>query len=724
MLNKKMSTRIEVVRVYCTRGTDWALVSCRNASGDLFKCAGTFGCAGSEMVPGQIYVGNTSKKRAHNGSVQQQFRGRPVSREAHALKKAFATAGLNYTDRSATFSKLRDPKTILAALERSQNATLMSVPNIGRKKLEKMYRAYDLVKLTLQRSSTLKKFLPSLFEYLSGNQKEAIEKWFHGGDEDGEFERFVTFVRTDPWRIQYDTEYDNFAHYEVDRRADFLRATTAKSRQTMIDRALKDMGITSFESDPRYRRNRAIHCIREHMKKTGDYWMPRRTLLARLGVSALDPSWPCISHDRYVALSKYAHIERFLQTTFDNIRADYRPVKYTMPPDDVRLDEHQRDAVRQACLHPLFILQGGAGVGKTTVCEHIVTALGRGKVTCAAPTGKAAQRLHELVKIPTYTVHRLVYMSDTVEVPSILLLDEQSMQEPEVLARLLTKRHFKKIIFVGDVAQLTSVGPGQFFRDLCDSDVPKVELTKIYRSESHIASNGQKVRVGDSDLDTDETSFEICRYEDDAQLVHTCRDMYRADGQMPMVLCNTNAEVAGLNDDLRQICNPLGAKPKTNAFNLDYVSKNVWRYPKWRFGQGDSVINIKNYYTEEENGKKVLLVANGEIGTVSRVTDTTCKVAFFAGAVTFNFAEDGADYLRPAYALTVNKAQGSEYDTVVVKSRVAWGDQRERFYTAITRAKQKCVVFEVGNAIEECVRAPVARRKTFLFRENVTINGY
>jgi len=435
-----------------------------------------------------------------------------------------------------------------------------------------------------------------------------------------------------------------------------------------------------------------------------------------MNVREVDPAWPCLCRDGFIALAKYAAIEQFIKSTFDTIRQGYNQGQYTMPSDEAMLDEYQRGAVEQACKHPLFILAGGAGVGKTTVCEHIVQALGKKNVTCAAPTGKAAQRLQELVNVQTFTVHRLVYMSDTVEVAPILLLDEQSMQEPEILARLFIKRQFKKIIFVGDVGQLTSVGPGQFFRDLCNADIPKVELTKIYRSNSCIASNGQKVRVGDYDLDTDDNSFEICRYEDTPHLIQTCKDIFINTDKMPIVLCNTNAEVAELNYDLRELCNPIGVKPKTKPINLDYVSANNWRYPGWRFGNGDTVINIRNYYTDDGNGKKTLLVANGEIGIVTHTTNITCKVVFFSGSVVFNLDEDAGDYLRPAYALTVNKAQGSEYDIVIVKSRTSWGDKRERFYTAITRAKKKCIVFEVGNSIEECVRTPVAKRKTFLLK--------
>jgi len=81
-----------------------------------------------------------------------------------------------------------------------------------------------------------------------------------------------------------------------------------------------------------------------------------------------------------------------------------------------------------------------------------------------------------------------------LELPRILLLDEQSMQEPEILAKLFFRKSFTKIIFVGDIAQLTSVGPGQFFKDICGADIPTIELKQIYRSSdtSYIASNGQK----------------------------------------------------------------------------------------------------------------------------------------------------------------------------------------------------------------------------------------
>lgn len=144
---------------------------------------------------------------------------------------------------------------------------------------------------------------------------------------------------------------------------------------------------------------------------------------------------------------------------------------------------------------------------------------------------------------------------------------------------------------------------------------------------------------------------------------------------------------------------------------MEYANNN-WRYKDWRFGVGDSVINITNKYVEVE-AQTVLQVANGEIGIVVSAGGGRVAVRFDS-VVWFDILTDNS--LRPAYALTVNKAQGSEYPIVIVKASSTWGSKRERFYTAITRAQQKCIVYEVGNSIDECIRAKPSLRKTYLMQ--------
>jgi exodeoxyribonuclease V alpha subunit len=269
---------------------------------------------------------------------------------------------------------------------------------------------------------------------------------------------------------------------------------------------------------------------------------------------------------------------------------------------------------------------------------------------------------------------------------------------------------------------LTSVGPGQFLKDLCASPVPRIELTHIYRSgpDSFIATNGQKIRHGDTSLDTAPSSFEVLTYQNEEQIVSAAIVVAEQTGDRPMVLCNTNQEIANLNRLLRQHFNPPAATVTSKPVNLEYVSSTaMFRYQNWRFALGDSVINVTNKYKEVADGagtKTVLQVANGDIGTVGKITPDAIWVRYSEAFVKYEGPIDYNEYLRPAYALTVNKAQGSEYNVVIVKSVSSWGDKRERFYTAVTRAKQKCIIYEVGTANNDCIRAAPATRKTFLFK--------
>ena len=196
--------------------------------------------------------------------------------------------------------------------------------------------------------------------------------------------------------------------------------------------------------------------------------------------------------------------------------------------------------------------------------------------------------------------------------------------------------------------------------------------------------------------------------------------MSEESGTRPMVLCNTNNEIANLNRLLRQHFNPPAATVTSKPVNLEYISSTaMFRYQNWRFALNDSVINVTNKYKEEADGdatKIVLQVANGDIGIIAKITPDSIWVRYSDAYVKYEGPIDYNEYLRPAYALTVNKAQGSEYDFVIVKSVSSWGDKKERFYTAVTRAKKKCIVYQVGTANDDCIRAAPASRKTFLFK--------
>mgnify|MGYP006082847483 CR=1 FL=1 len=714
---------IEVTKV-CWKSpkNDWAMVECRKKDGTRLTCGGMFGCANYKIVPGQVYRGPLVYKRDRNGKDRINFKGIPVSRIAHSLKWGLKSAGLSYQDSAAVFTHMKPLSNLLNALKNKKYAALMDVPGIGRKKLNMIYTGYERIKVSVNMLEDMGKTFPKLCEIMSGEQKAALLKWF-GNDP----EKMMAYIQADPWRILYDCEYDSFHFTLEDPRPIFLRETTSTSRQKMATAAIEDLKL--LHSDPRAKRVKCIHTIKTHMMRSGDYWMPLRKFMSTMG--EVQSGWPCIVRDNHIALKKFAEIEEFLTNQLEmRLRDDFEvcPDDYTEVPATAQLDDRQRLAVRQAIQNRLFILQGGAGVGKTSVCKWIVHALKK-QVVCAAPTGKAAQRLAEVTGVPANTVHRLAYKAksadkDNAMFRGTLLLDEQSMQEPEILAKLLSETNYSRIIFVGDTAQLTSVGPGQFLKDICASDIPRIELTKIYRAgpTSFIASNGQKIRNGDPNLDTSPDSFEVFPYTSDKEIINTAKSIYVASGTMPMVLCNTNEEVSVLNPELRKICNPIGGQPHSEPVNMDYTN-GKWRYEKWQFGVGDSVINIKNKYEEilDSDGNVIaseLQVANGEIGTVLRAGGYIVAVAFpQCGSMnTYKFNVELEDYLRPAYALTVNKSQGSEYPTAIVKSKMSWGDKRERFYTAVTRAKTKCIVYEVDSANRACITARPATRKTYLMK--------
>jgi len=704
--------KIQVTKVIQTRGDDWALVKFRN-DGSEGTCAGYFGCTNIYIVPGQIYSGKLQQKRSHDGKLLTRFKGKPAQRVIHRLQYALKVHGVSWNARDVLTSTFKPIKKLFDVIEFKRWTQLTSLPGIGKASVKKIKNAYESIKNILQRSNTLQSQFPTLAKYMNNEQVEAAMQWMKKPDTNS-MTNFLQFLHLDPFRIIYHDEYDSFTYVNKGR-DEFIKATKHTSRVKMAEAAAIDLCISA--ADSRRGRYKAIEVIKRHMTKSGDYWMSRRSFLARF--SHIEATWPIVQHEGYVALMKYADVEQFIQKEFAKVRQREQPL-WRPPPDDAQLDDRQREAVQGACENPLYVIQGGAGVGKTSVCKHIVKSL-YSAVTCAAPTGKAAQRLKESTGVDAFTVHRLYY-SKSIETFPTLLLDEQSMQDLEILAQLLREHTFNKIIFVGDTGQLTSVGPGQFLKDLCGSDVPRIELTHIYRSgpDSFIATNGQKIRDGDTNLDTAASSFEVLPYQNEEQIVSAAILVAEETGDRPMILCNTNQEIATLNRLLRQQFNPPAATITSKPVNLEYISSTaLFRYQNWQFALNDSVINVTNKYKEEafdDSTKTILQVANGDIGTVTKITADSIYVRYPDALVRYDGPIDYNEYLRPAYALTVNKAQGSEYNVVIVKSVSSWGDKRERFYTAVTRAKKKCIIYEVGTANDDCIRAAPASRKTFLFK--------
>ncbi len=747
MPKARSKCKIKIIKVHDARrafkegGPSWARVKFQ--SGSTFgDCVGLFECQHDMIVIGQEYTGNLFKKK-FKGVLRWNFNGRPSDKMNHLVNYQLCRVGVKEKVRALLFFCFKPIPKLIQVVDNKKWEQLTSLQGVARGIVKKIEQGCLAVKENLKKNEHLRTEFPLLCDAISPKQMESLKEYLGA--------QLVPFLRNDPYRIIFDDEFDGL--YQNEHRSLFLKQTTHRTRCKMAAKAAADLNL-SGDDNPGRRRYLAIDVVRQHIQKTKDYNMPIQNF--KLCVPTSDERWPIIQCGDKITLKKYYAVERSLENSFEQVVENFNRshLLCTPPTTTNMLDETQCKAVQMACENPLFILTGGAGTGKTSVCKEIVKCF-EGKVTCIAPTGKASKRMSEVTGCEAVTTHRLYY-SKSIPVHPTLLFDEQSMQEPEILAKLLKKYlnlstpkysddidtthrnvdcneglKIERLIFVGDTGQMTSVGPGQFLKDICKSDIPSLELTRIYRCgpTSFIASNGFKIRTGDVHLDTSPESFEIIPYTTDQAIVDRVVEIEKKTKKRAIVLCNTNREIAAINTLLRAEFNPLDTKAtheKTSAFNLHYVSKNVYLYPKWRFATGDSVICVKNKYTECV--PSTLISANGDVGIIIRINPSFSTPEGERTAITVAF--DGSDdnmryvryvgydefslFLRPAYALTVNKAQGSEYEYVIVKSSSGWGDKRERFYTAVSRAKVKCIVYEEGSSNTECILSKASHRNTSL----------
>jgi exodeoxyribonuclease V alpha subunit len=391
----------------------------------------------------------------------------------------------------------------------------------------------------------------------------------------------------------------------------------------------------------------------------------------------------------------------------------------------VKLSPEQRQAVQMAVSHKVVVLTGGPGTGKTTTLRTLIQLLERRQhvVALGSPTGRAAKRLSEATGRPAQTLHRLLgfgpeggfQFNERQRLPAhMVVVDEVSM-----LDLLLTNNLLKAIdpaahlLLVGDVDQLPSVGAGNVLHDLVESgQVPVARLETIFRQAagSHIITNAHRVNHGRIPVfDRDARDFFLFP-EDEAEpaaqrvveVVH--ERIPRRFGLDPLVdvqvlapMHRGAAGVGNLNLLLQAALNP-----PAPAKSERQLGGRVFR-------AGDRVMQIRNNYQKE--------AFNGDIGRLAEVDleNQTLTVVIDGRPVLYEWSE--ADELVHAYAVSIHKSQGSEFAAVVVPlvSQHYMMLQRNLLYTAITRAKQLCVLVGSSKAIAIAVRnARVAHRWTGL----------
>ena len=385
-------------------------------------------------------------------------------------------------------------------------------------------------------------------------------------------------------------------------------------------------------------------------------------------------------------------------------------------------DEVQMQAILTAVGSKVFILTGGPGTGKTTTTLGILKAFraSGAKILLAAPTGRAAKRLSEATGMEAKTIHRLLEVKPpegylrNEENPlegDVLIVDECSMIDIMLMYSLLRAvPDSMRLILVGDVDQLPSVGAGNVLRDMIDSGCfPVVRLTRIFRQAqtSRIIMNAHRINHGQMpDLSNGKhTDFFFMEREAPEEAASAIVELVRT--KLPKYYRIPSAEI--------QVLTPMqrGAVGASNLNQLLQESVNPGqdglRRGGYVFRARDKVMQIRNNYEKE--------VFNGDIGTVDRVDleDRTLTVRFDDRFVEYDATE--LDELVLAYATTIHKAQGSEYPVVVMPILMTHYVmlQRNLIYTGITRAKKGLVLVGTKKAIAHAVRTvTVTRRNTKL----------
>ena len=404
-------------------------------------------------------------------------------------------------------------------------------------------------------------------------------------------------------------------------------------------------------------------------------------------------------------------------------------------------DDIQTAAIRTAATAKVMVLTGGPGTGKTTTTHGIISAYKAYglKILLAAPTGRAAKRMTEATGLEAKTIHRLLeckppegYQKNE-ENPlegDVLIVDECSMIDIVLMNSLLKAiPPAMRLIMVGDIDQLPSVGAGNVLRDIIDSGAfPVVRLTRIFRQAqtSRIIMNAHRINEGKMpDISNGKnTDFFFMENEDAEasvpQIVKLVQEnlpnYYHVEPSQIQVLTPMQRGVVGatnLNLSLQEALNP----PEHDIFMRGRgkvtMSKECLRRSGYAFRADDKVMQIKNNYDKE--------VFNGDIGIIESVneTDRTLKVNFDGRSIEYDVTE--LDELVHAYATTIHKAQGSEYPIVVMPIMMNHFVmlQRNLIYTGITRAKKVLVIVGTKKALAYAVKNVTVTKRNSLLKERL-----
>lgn len=408
-------------------------------------------------------------------------------------------------------------------------------------------------------------------------------------------------------------------------------------------------------------------------------------------------------------------------------------IKAIQVKEGIELADKQIEAVREALINGVLVITGGPGTGKTTIIKTIISLLdGEGyEVALAAPTGRAAKRMTEATGYEAKTIHRLLeigYAGDEDQLvfmkteanpieADVVIIDEMSMVDILLMNNLLKAVACgTRLILVGDVDQLPSVGAGNVLCDIIKSGVIKtVKLTEVFRQaqESMIVVNAHRINRGEQAIlnNRDKDFFLVSRnspMEIAKTILELCNTRIpKSYGFQPMkdiqILTPMRKGMVGvsnLNKELQKILNCPGKNKKEKHFR------------EYLFREGDKVMQIKNNYNLRWEKKDNPLeygtgVFNGDTGIICQIDAEDQKVVVcFEDEKIVNYDFTILDELEPAFAVTVHKSQGSEFPVVIMP--VFSGPQvlmtRNLLYTAVTRARNLVILVGSRKHLDEMIQ--------------------
>ena len=407
----------------------------------------------------------------------------------------------------------------------------------------------------------------------------------------------------------------------------------------------------------------------------------------------------------------------------ENVSLDINAIQQS---SGIVYDDVQIEAIQQAVDAKVMVLTGGPGTGKTTTTQGIIAAfrsMGL-RILLAAPTGRAAKRMSEATGMEAKTIHRLLEYNPADgykrndENPlegDALIVDECSMVDIMLMYNLMKAIPTNmRLVLVGDIDQLPSVGAGNVLRDIIDSErVPVIRLTRIFRQAqtSRIVMNAHAINNGSfPDISNGKnTDFFFIKMEDPEKVAEQIVNLVQ--NRLPKAYNQPLSNIQVLTPMQRGV---VGAA-NLNAILQEALNNSTQSLSRsgYVFKKGDRVMQIRNNYDKD--------VFNGDIGVVNSIDqeDRSLTVDFDSHIVAYEVSE--LDELTLAYATTIHKSQGSEYPIVVIPIMMNHYVmlQRNLVYTAITRSKKVCVLIGQVKALAYAVHHQTVTDRNTLLKERI-----